>query len=92
MIVMASLAIGIGVAGTAGNFWAQDAAARAADQVRAGRIASTGAWNTVLVLFGISLLMTSVVVVLQRVIGSIKKRGETTSSYLPVLLHRTGGN
>lgn len=89
MAVMASLVVGAVVGLYAGDFWAQGAAARAADRVRQGVISATGAWNPALLLFGISLLMTTVVVVLRRIVKTIGARGETMSTYLPALLTPT---
>lgn len=85
MVVMFSLGIGVVVAVKTGDFWAQDAAARAADNVRAGQIRAMGAWNPALLLFGISMLMTSVVLVLRQIIKTIKARGEAMATYLPRL-------
>lgn len=86
MIVMASLLVGVVVAGEVGDLFAQDAAARAHDTDTLGTIQATSAWNPPLLQLGISLLMTSVVVVLLRIIQTIRMRGAAMAAALPVLL------
>ncbi|MEX2586692.1 MAG: hypothetical protein WD602_01690 [Actinomycetota bacterium] len=89
LAVMFSLAMGVVVAVKTGDLWAQDAAARAADKVRAGQIGAIQAWNPAVLLFGISLLMTSVVLVLRRIIKTIQARGEAMVANLPRLISTT---
>lgn len=42
--------------------------------------------------FGASLLMTAVVVLLLRIVKTIKVRGEAMQTYVPALLNYQGGN
>jgi hypothetical protein len=89
-VVMASLVVGIVVGLYSGDFFAQGAAGRAADVVRHGVITSTSAWNPFVLFFGISLLMTTVVVVLHRIVKTIRARGEAMVTYLPTLIPARG--
>ncbi|MBW3578029.1 MAG: hypothetical protein KY462_09900 [Actinobacteria bacterium] len=84
--VMASLVVGIALGYEAGDLFAQDAAARAADTGSQGSIAAAAAWNPALMLTGASLLMVSVVVVLRRIITTIRMRGRSMAATLPGLL------
>jgi hypothetical protein len=84
--VLGAGVIGMVVGAKTGTFWSQPAAARAADRLHAGQIGAVGAWNPMLLFVGISLLMTTVVVVLRRVITTIRARGETLVSSLPGLI------
>lgn len=84
--VMASLALGIALGLEAGDLFAQDAAARAADLGTQGTLAAIGGWNPALMLTGASLLMTAVVVVLQQIIRTIRVRGQVMAENLPRLL------
>lgn len=84
--IMASLVVGLVLAFETGDLFAQDAAARAADADTRGTIAAFAAWNPLVTLTGISLLMTSVVVVLREIISTIGMRGRAMTATLPGLL------
>lgn len=84
--IMAALIAGIALGFEAGDLFAQDAAARAADTEAQGTLAAAGFWNRALMLTGASLLMVSVVVVLQRIIATIRLRGTAMAATLPTLL------
>lgn len=93
MLVAGLAAVGVAliaavIAGTyAGDYWAQDAATRAADHVRQGVIAATGAWGTGVLLFGISMLMTAVAVALRSITRNlINDLGRPMVAALPTLL------
>lgn len=88
MTVMFSLVVGIVVGVKAGDLWGP---AGAGDAVRRGVIEAAGAWNSALLFFGASLLMTAVVVLLLRIIKTIKVRGGAMQAHLPVLLDHQGG-
>lgn len=85
-VVMVSLAVGIFLGFEAGDLFAQDAAARAADTETQGTLAAFAAWNRPLALFGASLLMTAVVLVLRTIISTIRMRGRVVAATLPALL------
>lgn len=84
--IMVSLALGVFLGVEAGGLFAQDAAARAADREALGTLQAFGAWNPALALTGAALLMTAVVVVLQRIISTIQLRGRAMAATLPTLL------
>lgn len=90
LTVMVSLVIAVVVGLQTADLWAQDAAARTVDLQTQGTIAAISVWNPALVLAGVSLLMTAVAVVLQRVVKTIRRRGEAMHQSLPVLLHGRG--
>lgn len=69
-----------------GGLFAQEAAVRAADLHTQGTIQGLGAWNPALSLAGAALLMTAVVVALQRILGTIQGRGRSMAATLPALL------
>lgn len=84
--IMVALVIGVVLGLDTGDLFAQEAAARAADLKTQGVIQGLGAWNPALGLAGAALLMTAVVVVLQRVLSTIRLRGRTMAATLPALL------
>lgn len=85
--VMLSLAVGAVIGLYQGDFFAQSASARAADSVRQGVVAATGAWNPFVLFFGIALLMTAVVVVLRRIVKTIRvELAGSMVTHLPQLL------
>lgn len=84
--IMVSLVLGAFLGAEAGGLFAQDAAARAADREAFGTLEAFGAWNPALALSGAALLMTAVVVVLQRIIKTIRLRGQAMAATLPTLL------
>lgn len=90
MAVMLSLAVGAIAGLYIGDIFAPGGDA-AADQVRRGVAESTGAWNTAVLFFGASMLMTAVLVVLRRIIKTIRYRGEAMQAHLPTLFTTLGG-
>lgn len=85
-VIMVALVTGIVLGVETGGLFAQDAAARAADLHTQGTIEGIGAWNPALGLTGAALLMTAVVVALQRILAMIHRRGQSMAATLPALL------
>lgn len=89
MTVMFSLVVGIVVGLKTGDLWGSPAAG---DAVRRGVIEAAGAWNPAVLFVGASLLMTAVVVLLLRIVKTIKTLGDAMQTHLPALLNYQGGN
>lgn len=86
VLIMASVAVGVFLGFEAGDLFAQDAAARAADTETQGTLAAFAAWNRPLALAGAGLLMTAVVLILRTIIATLRMRGQVVASSLPALL------
>lgn len=83
MAVMAGLLIGAVIAIEAADLFTAEGAG---DAETLGTVEAVSAWNPVLTLFGASLLMVAVVLVLRRIIKTIRLRATATRAAMTTLL------